>query len=129
MPVMEELYEKVAANSTLQAKFAEIMKDAESIGEKATKERLLAFAKEAGYDITVDEMQEFFEALAEAKCGELSDTELDQVAGGKGGLGWYTSIIGVVIGCILASGLASMKGISNCVEQMSVDLPYQNSEN
>ena len=83
MSKMRELYEKVAADNTLQVKFAEIMKDAETTGEEATREKLTAFAKEAGYDVTEGEMQEFFKGLVESKEGELSDAELDQVAGGK----------------------------------------------
>ena len=74
---MKELYEKVAADSALKAKFAEIMKNAEAAGEEATKKKLTAFAKETGYDVTVEEMQTFFKALAESKEGELSDVELE----------------------------------------------------
>lgn len=79
MTKMKELYEKVAADSTLQDKLATIMKGAEEAGEEATEEKLLAFAKDAGYDVTLDEMREFFkqEGL------ELSEADLDGVAGGK----------------------------------------------
>lgn len=80
---MKELYEKVAGDSGLQEKFAGIMKDAEKAGEEAVKEKLTAFAKEAGYEVSFEEMQEFFRALSEKKEGELSDAELDSVAGGK----------------------------------------------
>lgn len=100
MSKMKELYGKVAADSALRAKFAEIMKDAEAAGEEATKGRLTAFAKEAGYDITMEEMQEFFKGLAESKEGELSDTELDQVAGGKSDEG-----IGAVVTSVITLGV------------------------
>ena len=50
MSKMQELYEKVSKDSMLQEKFVKIMKDAEAAGEKATEEKLTAFAKEAGYD-------------------------------------------------------------------------------
>jgi predicted ribosomally synthesized peptide with nif11-like leader len=83
MSKMNELYEKVAASSTLQEKFAEIIKNAEVAGEEATKEKMVDFAKEAGYDVTVDELQKFFKGLVESEEGALSDVELDQVAGGK----------------------------------------------
>ncbi len=98
---MQELYEKVAADSALEAKFAEIMKDAEAVGEEATKEKLIAFAKEAGYDITIEEIQEFFKRLAEAQQGELSEVELDQVAGGKGA-GTAGAVMGSVTSVVLA---------------------------
>ena len=85
MPKMKELYKRVATDSTLQTKFAKIMEDAEAAGAEATSEKLKAFAKEAGYDITMAEMQDFFKEFEETKEGVLSEAELDQVAGGKGG--------------------------------------------
>jgi len=103
MSNMKELYEKVAADSVLQAKFAEIMKDVERAGKEATKEKLAAFAKEAGYDVTLEEVQEFFKGLAESKEGALSDAELDQVAGGKGQFGLLTSLATLGIGCAVVS--------------------------
>ncbi len=86
MSKMKELYEKVAADSALQEKFAVIMKGAEEVGEEATKEKLAVFAKEAGYEVTLEEMQNFFKELAESKESQMSDAELDQVAGGKGSI-------------------------------------------
>ena len=83
MEKMKELYGKVAKDNGLQAKFAEIINGAENAGEEATKEKLVAFAKEAGYEVSFDEAQEFFKALSEKKEGILSDEELDAVAGGK----------------------------------------------
>ena len=102
MSKMNELYEKVAGDNKLQVKFSEIMKDADTAGEEATKEKLIAFAKEAGYDVTAMEMQEFFKELAESKKGELSDVELDQVAGGKSSqeiTRVVCSVIGLGFGC------------------------------
>lgn len=63
MSNMKELYEKVAADSTLQDKFAAIMKGAEEAGKEVTEEKLIAFAKEAGYNVTLEEMQVFFKDL------------------------------------------------------------------
>ena len=83
MVKMKELYEKIAGDSTLQAKFGEILNDAEKAGRQATDLRLAAFAKEAGYDISAEEMRESFRDLAEKRNGELSDSELDSVAGGR----------------------------------------------
>ena len=76
---MKELYQKVAADSVLLEKFQAILKDAEIAGKEATEEKLIAFAKEAGYDVTIEEVQAF---SAQSK-GELNDDELDVVAGGK----------------------------------------------
>ena len=76
---IKELYQKVAADNVLLEKFQAILKDAEAAGKKATEEKLIAFAKEAGYDVTIEEVQAF---SAQSK-GELNDDELDVVAGGK----------------------------------------------
>lgn len=84
MSKMKELYEKVAADEALRDKFAMIMKGAEDAGAEATEAKLAAFAKDAGAEVTLDEMRQFFKELAESKTGELSDIELDMVAGGKG---------------------------------------------
>ncbi len=102
---MKELYEKVAGDSALQAKFAEIMKEAEKDGEAVTKEKLVAFAKEAGYEVSFDEAQEFFKALSEKKEGALSDAELDSVAGGKLGDGSMTNsvFLGGILGFMRCS--------------------------
>lgn len=82
MEKMKELYDKVAKDSALQTKFAEIMKDAEKSGKDETGKKLAAFAKEAGYEATVEEMVGFFKSL-EVREGTLSEEELDAVAGGK----------------------------------------------
>jgi predicted ribosomally synthesized peptide with nif11-like leader len=63
MDKMKELYEKVAKDSDLQQKFAEIMKDAENAGKEETGKKLVAFAKEQGFDLTVDEIRDFFSKL------------------------------------------------------------------
>lgn len=87
---MNGLYSKVAGDPVLQQKFSQIMADAELYGQTgdpsvqtATEEKLQAFAKEAGYDISIQEMKDFFQGMATQTEGELSDMELDQVAGGK----------------------------------------------
>lgn len=85
MEKMQELFEKVSKDVTLQKKFAAIIKDADS-EEEATKKELVNFAKDIGYDITIEEMQNYFKELSEDKKGELSDAELDMVAGGKADL-------------------------------------------
>jgi predicted ribosomally synthesized peptide with nif11-like leader len=80
MDKMKELYEKVAKDGNLQAKFNAIMKEA---GDSKFAEKLSSFAKEAGYEVSIEEAQKFFKTLSEEKEGQLSDSELDMVAGGK----------------------------------------------
>ena len=105
MSKMKELYGKVAGDSALQAKFADIVKEAEAARVK-TQEKLVAFAKEAGYEISLEEAQEYFQSLSDKKEGELSDMELDAVAGGKSGGGILTivkSVLTVGISCAVDS--------------------------
>lgn len=83
MEKMKALYEKVAGDSKLQAKFTDIMKDSETDSADETKNKLLDFAKEVGYDVDYEEIQAFFNNLSDQQSGELSETELDAVAGGK----------------------------------------------
>ena len=120
MNQMEELYRKVAGDPALQAKFAERMKDAETAGGDAAKAILTEFAKEAGYEISFEEMMRFFAEQKEQMAGELSDAELDAVAGGKakttgGGLviGIFTSIFTVGVICATISITQTQTG-SDC---------------
>ncbi len=82
---MKELYEKVANDTALQGKFAEILRDAETDEKAPIKEKLVAFAKEAGYEVSFEEIGAFFKSLLEETEKELSDAELEMAAGGKGG--------------------------------------------
>lgn len=110
---MKELYEKVAADSALQAKFNEIMSAAEKYGRKATENKLTAFAKEEGYDVTVEEMAAFFKQLSEEHKGQLSESELDMVAGGKGGVFLSIGTLGLM--CAAGSVVSEIDGL-NCKE-------------
>jgi predicted ribosomally synthesized peptide with nif11-like leader len=83
MSQMKELYEKVSVDENLKKEFYAILGDAEKAGQEATEEKLTAFAKDAGYAITEEEMLAFFGDLKKQNDGELSDLELDMVAGGK----------------------------------------------
>jgi hypothetical protein len=87
MPKMNELFEKVAKDRDLQAKYVEIIQNSLESGEDATYKKLIDFAKDAGYDIAIDEMKEYFKGMTASKEGELPDSELDQVAGGFNGPG------------------------------------------
>ena len=82
MSTMKELYLKVAAEESLQEKVNKIFEAAGEDGGAAGK-KLVEFAKEQGYVVTLKEIGEFFQTMAEASDVQLSDAELDAVAGGK----------------------------------------------
>jgi predicted ribosomally synthesized peptide with nif11-like leader len=107
MSQAKELYIKVSNDTALQEEFTEIMKSAEEAGEEATKEKLIAFVKDAGYDITIEEMQAFFKDLAEHGKDELSDAELDMVAGGKAEIGLVVSFVSLGFLCYAYSMVGS----------------------
>ena len=103
---MEKLYQKVSADASLQQKFSEIMKDSESAGKEAIDAKLLDFAREAGFEITVEEMNRFFAGKIQGTKDELSDAELDAVAGGKTDSGFATAVMSVLtvgVYCAVAS--------------------------
>lgn len=121
MTRMQELYEKVGKDSGLQAQFSQIMADAEQAGKTATEEKLLAFAREAGFEVIIQEMQAFFQGMAAQAEGELFDAELDQVAGGKssnGALAIVESVISFGIACALNS-------ISAAISKLDCAAKYQ----
>ena len=71
MSSMHDLYTKVAEDPILQQKFSLIMAEAEQAGQiddpsgqAATEEKLLAFAREAGFEVSIAEMQAFFQGMA-----------------------------------------------------------------
>lgn len=108
MSQMKELYEKVSNDIDLQKKFGEILADGEKAGLEATEEKLIAFAQEVGFSVNLDEMRQFFKELESKNNGELSDMELDQVAGGKstmGTVGVALTVISLGVLCALESVL------------------------
>lgn len=82
MEEMRELYEKVAKSPMLQKKLTWIAGEAAAAGRKKTRERLIDFMKEAGFDISIEDMRAFFSDRAEKRQTELTETELETVAGG-----------------------------------------------
>ena len=108
MSQMKDLYEKVSKDGALQSKFNAILNDMKQVGEEATNQALLAFAKEEGFDVSLEEMQEFFQSLSQPKEGELSDLELDMVAEGKNQRYADFSILTVLVGCIAVSIAADL---------------------
>ena len=113
MTQMKTLYEKVAADPSLQEKFNGILQDAEKAGEAETQNRLLSFAKEAGYDVSIEEMQRYFEGLAKQE-GELSDQELDMVAGGKSTAETVLSYATLNIGCDILNSMRDSQVGKEC---------------
>ena len=76
MKTLQALYEEVKASDDLKKALAEAVK-----AGKVTE-----FLKANGCDATVDELKEFVaEKVAKDRPVELSDEELEKVAGGLGG--------------------------------------------
>jgi predicted ribosomally synthesized peptide with nif11-like leader len=90
---MDALYEKVSTDFDLQKKFLDIMQESNEVGTEETREKLIRFAHDSGFDVDITEMQQFLKDTFEKKEGQLSDAELDMVAGGKGG-GAGTAFVG-----------------------------------
>ncbi len=80
---LQEMYDKVMASEELKSSFAEAAQD---------KERLAGWLKANGSDATVEQVGEFLKA--KQASGEVSDDELENVAGGgiSGGGGAYHSV-------------------------------------
>ena len=72
MKTLEELYNEVLASEELKKEFLSLK-----------PEEMGGFAAKHGCEAGLDEIKAFFEAKKN-QTGELSDEELDQIAGGKG---------------------------------------------
>lgn len=105
MEKMKELYQKVAGDAGLQEKFKGVINNADKAGQEETEKELLSFAKEAGYDVTIDEMHEFFKGLTEQENAELTEMELDMVAGGKSTKDWGAIAGGTIGAASIVAGL------------------------
>ena len=86
MKTLNELYTEVISSDALKAEFLALK----------TPEEIVAFAKKNGCDATLDDIKAFFEEKQKA-AGELSEAELEQVAGGKN-----TTFAGVATDAILS---------------------------
>ncbi len=73
---LQELYDKVMASDELKKSFAEAAQD---------KGKLEAWLKENGSDATIEQLGDFLKA--KQTSGEVSDDELESVAGGSSSLG------------------------------------------
>ena len=118
MSQMKELFEKVAKNTELQDRFNQIRLNQEKLGPEETKQQLLAFSKDTGFDISLEEMQTFFLSLQQGQTGELSDLELDMVAGGKSDAGWLAvaTTIFTWAGCAIVSAVVELEKQGGCGE-------------
>jgi predicted ribosomally synthesized peptide with nif11-like leader len=77
-----DFYVKVMETPELKAKVAAII--AGGTGDAAI-EKLIALAKENGFEFTKQEVVDYFKTNFSGDGGELSDADLEAVAGGKGG--------------------------------------------
>lgn len=113
MSKVSELYVKVAADSNLQAKFQKIVNNMDGTDAEAAKEELLSFASELGFDVSWEEVQEFFRDLSDQDSKVLSEIELDLVAGGKKELDPFIvmSITTLGVGCLFVT---LMVGVERC---------------
>lgn len=98
-----------------KAKFLAVLEDAKKAGEAIVEEKLKAFAKEAGYDVSIDEMNDFFKEMAEKEESGLSEMELDMVAGEKSELGAFNILLSELslgIWCAYISATSAIVGKS-----------------
>jgi predicted ribosomally synthesized peptide with nif11-like leader len=113
MSQMKELYDKVARDAALQMKFVKIVENSDQLSEAEVGKKQVAFAKELGFDVTKEEIDEFFKNISEQASGELSEDELDMVAGGKSDSGTVNvklSVYSLGLYCALASADEEARG-------------------
>ena len=83
MGKMKEIFDAVSNDTNLQSKFKEAIRKSEGVGKEEAERNLRAFAEDAGFEVTTDEIISFSKELTGTKNAELSEMELDMVAGGK----------------------------------------------
>ena len=101
MKTLNELYTEVTASDALKAEFLALK----------TPEEIVAFAKKNGCDATLDDIKAFFEEKQKA-AGELSEEDLEQVAGGKSknDIEAYLSLYSAGLVCAFAAGVSAIFG-------------------
>ena len=110
MNQIQALYQKIAVDAELRQKLGKILSPAETESKEVTEKKLEAFAAEAGFAVTMNDLKAF---LGEAKKTELSESELDAVAGGKNPYGDV-----VIIESILTLGLAcAMASLEHAIQE------------
>jgi Nif11 domain len=89
MPMSVAEIERLAADlRSSEALRAEAEKAQADKSHATPMERVVVFAASKGYVFTADEFKEYARASAKAAGRELTDAELDGVAGGWRGRGW-----------------------------------------
>ncbi len=115
MATLEEIYGTVLANDEERAAFTEAAK---------TPEGLAAFLQGHGCDATPEQVAEFLKAK-QAEQGEMSDTELESVAGGCNAVEGVLSVVSAGISCIAASvASAAMGDMRGDKGQLMCDIDY-----
>ncbi len=86
---VKKFYEAVVQDKTIQQRFSELNQKYQGVAVDAAKadaimeQELLPVAKELGYEFTLAEVKTYGEEMQQTKTnGELSDSELEAVAGG-----------------------------------------------
>jgi len=82
----QSFYQKLQSDTKLQADLQRIQAAHPDGGDEATK-ALIALARKQGFELSESDMQAFMKSEAEAQAAggaELSDEQLEAVAGGKG---------------------------------------------
>ena len=105
MKTLEQFYNEVAASEELQKEFATVSQE--------SAEAIVAFAKKYGCETTKEEVKAFFEKKIEEN-GELSEAELDAVAGGKSGNVILLSIGSFGLACAFLSLTDVMQNGGKC---------------
>ena len=80
-----QFLDRVESDEQLQEELAKVIESAESGGEGADREGATQLGQKYGYDFTSDELWAEIKKRQEElqKTGELSDEELEAVAGGE----------------------------------------------
>ena len=100
MKTIEELYNEVMASEEMKKEFLALK-----------PEEVEGFAEKYGCKATLEEIKVFLNEKSTAS-GELSDDEIEQVAGGKGvdGIETVLSVITAGVGCVIQATLSCLSG-------------------
>ena len=121
MKTIEELYNEILANEELKKEFLTLK-----------PEEVEGFAAKYGCKAGLDEIKAFLEAKKN-QTGELSDEELDQIAGGKGAsageavLSLFTAGVGCII-AVVKSTETGNAGTAISEDKMLCDQIHYNNE-
>ena len=126
---VKDFYEKIASDEKFQNKLNELQDKAtkglelplaQDKKEEITKEVIIPFAKEQGFDFSIEDVKEFEKSIVE----QLDEEQLENISAGGGGLGlsgciflgggfgvWYhRGYMGICFTCGIGLGCGSCKG-------------------